>query len=219
MDKIPLDILVKIVDAAEPLDHCHIRLVCKSLKEAVECAAVHLSPRRLTGAQLIHLGSKFSRAVSLVLAEDHSSIDSVEADLTETLHNLPFLKKLVIKYTYLLRGAPPEAICGLSRLEHLSLEDCWHLKSLPEGLGGLTALQILNLCSCCSLTSLPDTLGQLTGLQTLNLEYCDLLTYLPETMGQLTGLHTLNLGSCDMLKALPESLSCLSSLQVANIDR
>ena len=105
----------------------------------------------------------------------------------------------------------PDSVCQLSRLESLSIVDCWRLRRLPERIGELTALSALNLEDLLELHDLPETLGDL-GLETLSIDCCE-LQHLPQSVGALTSLQSLVVCGCD-LRDLPdlEGLTALRTL-------
>jgi len=108
--------------------------------------------------------------------------------------------------------ALPDSISRLSRLERLSISDCWELKKLPEGIGELAALRVLNLEDLLELAYLPE-LGDLP-LETVNIDCCE-LEHLPQSIGSLTSLQSLAICGCELLD-LPnlERLTALRTLSL-----
>lgn len=71
MENLPHDVLVLIAEHLRPWEQKDLHLVCKSLRAAVEGAAVCLYPMgKVTGAQLSQLCARFPRAISVELSLD-----------------------------------------------------------------------------------------------------------------------------------------------------
>jgi len=104
----------------------------------------------------------------------------------------------------------PVTVCGITRLEILSMRRCFFIRSLPEEIGQLKQLQSFSLASG-QLKTLPPSFGELTKLQTLNLADNNLRS-LPETISQLDKLEKMDL-SRNQLKVLPRGLEGLVSLK------
>ena len=137
--------------------------------------------------------------------------------------------------------ALPEAICGLTALRALALDedrselrglagisrlaqltrlflDCMYaLPALPgDELSRLTALEVLEL-SRLGLVELPEALGALRALKVLNLPQLESLRGLPEGISGLRALQTLYMPQCISLRALPEGLGALTALLTLNL--
>lgn len=68
----------------------------------------------------------------------------------------------------------PDAICSLTKLEALDLEECSSLESLPVAIGKLTSLKIPNLAGCRDLRSLPPSIWDLPRDAAVSLRACPL---------------------------------------------
>lgn len=226
MELFPLEVRVRIVEAARPADLASIRLACKSFKAAVEASPVDLKPSgALTGAQLVQISRRFPRAASLHLEANRlkptgtgatARLEAVIAAQDELLLNLLMLESLKISFTTLVEF--PATISSLAFLRVLDLGGCCSLTFLPEAISACVKLERLILNYCWCLRALPIALGSFAELQSLDLEGCRNLPSLPEDLGQLSGLRTLNLNGCKDLTGLPARFSNLYSLQARTDD-
>ena len=106
----------------------------------------------------------------------------------------------------------PPAVCQLTQLTALKVDECSSLTRLPDSVGNLAQLQELWLWGCSSLAQLPDSIGQLAQLTDLWLDDCSGLAQLPDSIGQLAQLQVLRLWGCSSLAQLPDSIGQLAQL-------
>ncbi|BFI34214.1 protein SERAC1 [Marchantia polymorpha subsp. ruderalis] len=141
-------------------------------------------------------------------------------DLTAPLTCLPttvsdFQNLEVMKFAGCLFEGLPEAFGQLSRLRHLTFEECNRLRSLPKAFGWLSQLRSLELRWCWRLEALPDSFGNLFKLESLIIKRAK-ISKLPESFGNLSQLQSLEISGKDFSK-LPESFGNLSQLQSLEI--
>ncbi|CAI5458617.1 unnamed protein product [Closterium sp. Yama58-4] len=154
-------------------------------------------------------------------------------ELPPSVCELPSLEKLHVKCECLEQL--PANIFKLTRLEELTIECCYHMKTLPACFGFLEALKKLSiegtkspsfldpLCGLPSLeeatlicgsniSSLPPAFCQFSRLHSLTIISYDALTSLPANFGTLVSLKKLSIVKCQVFHHLPDSFSALASL-------
>lgn len=210
------DVLVLIMEKAEPDDLRNLRLVNKGWHSAVRDANIHLRPNKmlLQDQHFAQLCAAFPKATSLDLIRCHhmspEGLQSIQA-LSRTLTLLD------LKGCQWVDTAAAAHLGELSKLETLALSDCEAIEALPECLSRPSCLKSLNLFNCTSLAAFPESLSNLVGLEMINANQCSEWTSLPEGLSALTALANLMVNKCIALEALPAVLSGLSGLKLLDM--
>ncbi|XP_030452558.2 disease resistance protein RPV1-like [Syzygium oleosum] len=95
-----------------------------------------------------------------------------------------------------------------SRLERLTLADCFSLERIESFIGDIGSLIELKIEECRGLIDLPEELGALVKLRHFSLLGCRGLRELPGSLGNLTSLTKLDLSGTSIAK-LPNSIGKL----------
>lgn len=104
-----------------------------------------------------------------------------------------------------------QSVGYLDKLEFLSFEFCFNLKSLPKKFK-LRSLRTLLLTGCTKLEAFPDIVGEMKWLEKVCL-HGTAIKVLPSSIENLTGLKVLTVTYCKNLTNIPSSIYKLRHLK------
>ena len=137
--------------------------------------------------------------------------------IPESLGNLNKLERLDLSINR-LSGSIPESLGNLKNLESLNLWFNELSGSIPESLLNLTNLAELDLSRNQLSGSIPESLGNVKSLQYLGLYHNQFSGSIPESLGNLNNLVELDFGYNQLSGSLPESLGNLENLKTISLD-
>ncbi|PWB27640.1 leucine-rich repeat domain-containing protein [Flavobacterium sp. HTF] len=147
---------------------------------------------------------------ALLHPDETTSLKLYDKEITEWIPELERLKNLTHLEMTLPINEIPDGIAKLTKLQHLSLENC-NIQKISTEITKLTELKELNLFSN-KLTEFPSVITELKNLNRLNVG-ANKIAAVPENINQLKELRYLSLMMTDV-KTLPESMIGMEKLYV-----
>lgn len=154
----------------------------------VNCSATH--PGRVTVLNLLGL--------------------NLEGQITPSLGNLTFLRKLILGSNRFSGRFPP--LNRLRRLQILALGSNSFQGNIPDALTNCSQLVVLDLSSNNFVGAIPPNIGFLSNLQALDLSANNLTGVIPPSLNNITQLQEISLATNSLGGRIPEGLGQLPSM-------
>lgn len=142
---------------------------------------------------------------------DNGLVGSLPAEM----QYLPELESLIIERSYELQKSIPSELASLTKLKHLSLEECYITGSIPSEISAWTSLTSLNLKKNVLNGKIPSTINQMVALQSLDARENELVGPFP-SISALGALTSLVLTGNKINGQLP-SMEMLTNLEILNL--